>query len=162
MDLRFKQTGIKILQSKFGDLLIVDPRFKTETMITKSLIDLTKEDDQKLLIFARQILNFLSKHDTARWEKVEAKLFEIKKTDSDFFKNAFRYVNVKTLENLHKLEKDIYFWEQNQTNYTKLDAPNYRGNNKITEGVDGGIEHRDTGKEAIKGRHFNKSDGDFG
>lgn len=110
-NLKFKQTGIRILQSKDGDLLFADPRFKIDTMITSELLDRSKADEQKLLLFARQFINFLTKHDEARWNAVQSDLAEISGQDVEFASRGEHFVTVGGLESLRKLEKDIYFWK---------------------------------------------------
>lgn len=110
-NLKFKQTGIRILQSKDGDLLFADPRFKIDTMVTVELLDRTKDDEQKLLLVARQFINFLAKHDEARWNAVQKDLAEISGSDVEFASRCEHFVMVGGLESLRKLEKDIYFWK---------------------------------------------------
>lgn len=110
-NLKFKQTGIRVLQSKDGDLLFADPRFKIDTMVTVELLDKIKDDEKKLLLFARQFVSFLGKHNEARWNAVQKDLAEISGTDVEFASRCEHFVTIGGIESLRKLEKDIYFWK---------------------------------------------------
>lgn len=126
MDLKFKQSNIKILESVQGDLMILDPRFGIEMMVTAELLDHAKTDDAKKLHFGRQFVNFLNKQIDARWQLVICDLAKIYQHDEKFFADCQPFVLKRNFRSLRKLEKDIFFWftNNNQNNKFKINTSN--------------------------------------
>lgn len=112
MDLKFKQNGLRILDSKEGDLLIADPRLDIQLMITSEFLEELKTDPQKICWLGRKFWDFLQKHTVARWAQAQKDLIEIERADKAFVSRLQWRLKNKTIDDLRKIEKDIFFWKK--------------------------------------------------
>ncbi len=112
-DLKFKQTGLRVLDSREGDLLIADPRLNLQLMLTSEFLAVANEDEQKLQWLGRKFLDFMAKHTEARWKMAIKEIREIEAEDPQFVQHLLARVRSDkgTIEDLRKIEKDIFFWK---------------------------------------------------
>ena len=110
--MKFKKCGILLLESINGDVLLAAPDLKIDTMVTSELLDRAEVDDKKAIILARQFLNFIRKQRSDRWIQAKKDLIEIAEVDTGFVKRLKAHIEAETIEALRKIEKDIFFWKQ--------------------------------------------------
>lgn len=109
-DLKFKQNGLRVLDSRSGDLMIVDPRLNMTCMFTAEFLKQAEEDPQKMAWLGKKFFDFLAKHTEARWRIVKSELDTI--ADVKFKSRMMIHVQADTIEALRKIEKDIFFFKQ--------------------------------------------------
>lgn len=111
-DLKLKQNGLRFLDSRGGDVLLADPRLEMQLLLTSEFLERAKEDPQKMTLLGHKLLDFLERHTAARWERVEKELEDIKRTDAEFVSKYVQKLEARTIDDLRKCEKDIYFWNK--------------------------------------------------
>lgn len=109
-DLKLKQNGLRILDSRNGDLMIVNPALNISCLFTIEFINQAKEDPQKMSTLGKKFVEFVEAHTEARWRKVLTELSQI--TDNNFVSKMLPYVTLHTIDALRKIEKDIFFRKQ--------------------------------------------------
>lgn len=117
-DLKLKQNGLRILDSRNGDLMIVDPGRNMSCMFTIEYINQAIEDDQKMARLGKKFIDFVKAHTAARWKSVynEIALGLISAGDNmkefDFFHKLQKIALAGGIDSLRKVEKDLYFRKQ--------------------------------------------------
>lgn len=117
-DLKLKQNGLRFLDSRSGDILIADARLEMNLLFTSEFLDKAEDDPQKMMILGKKLLDFLERHTEARWNYVEKQLNDIKRTDPDFVSKYLSKIQHRTIDNLRKCEKDIYFYQKDHAQTT--------------------------------------------
>lgn len=123
-DLKLRQNGLRILDSRNGDLMIVNPALNISCLFTFEFIDQAKEDPQKMATLGKKFVEFVEAHTEARWRKAKKEIFGVKVdangfafllSDDDiaFGKKMQPYFDLHTIDALRKIEKDIFFRKQN-------------------------------------------------
>lgn len=104
---KFKNTGVRILESEDGDILICDTSIKSDTIILRESIRRAKTEPQLAEHIGRQLVNFVHAQRNARKKIAEKKLDLIERFDKRFTDNLRPYL---AEDNLRKVEKDIHFF----------------------------------------------------
>lgn len=117
-DLKLKQNGLRFLDSRSGDILIADPRLEMNLLFTSEFLEKAEGDPQKMMIMGRKLLDFLSRHTEARWKFVEKQLNELKRVDPEFVSKYLTKIQRRTIDDLRKCEKDIYFYQKDHAQTT--------------------------------------------
>ena len=114
-DLKFKQNGLRILDSRNGDLLISDPKLNVQILFTAEYLKLASEDPQKMSALGRRMVEFVAKHTERRWNIIEKKFKEIGMNprigNIEFIRKYEDKFKIKNMDNLRKLEKEIFYHE---------------------------------------------------
>ena len=110
MDLKFRKSGLRILDSRFGDLLLADSDLNVTCMFTSEFLKQAQNDTHKMAWLGKKLLIFLEKHTAARWRHVEKELEKI--TDTKFTDRMRQFMKKKTIDSLRKIEKEIYFYKK--------------------------------------------------
>lgn len=110
-DLKYQQNGLRILDSRGGDLMIVDPRLNATCVFTAEFLKQTEEDPQKMAWLGKKFFDFLKRHTALRWKEVKKQLTNI--DDQKFITRMNSLVAAGSIDALRKIEKDIYFWKKN-------------------------------------------------
>lgn len=115
-DLKLKQNGLRFLDSRSGDILLADSRLEMQLLLTSEFLTKAKEDPQKMTLLGHKLLDFLERHTIARWRYVEKTLEEIKRSNEDFVSKYVGQMERRTIDDLRKCEKDIYFYQKENAN----------------------------------------------
>lgn len=109
-DLKFKQNGLRVLDSRAGDLLIADPRLDVQIMFTAEYLKLATEDPQKMAALGRRLVEFITRHTERRWKRVEE---DLKAAPTIRERNKMK-LKTRTIDDLRKIEKEIYFYKNSK------------------------------------------------
>ncbi len=110
-NLKFKNVNVRMLESKEGDLLLVDLKTGVDTMLAQEFMDMAKDDDQKALMLGKRFLDFVEKHREARWREVKKELEALRKINNDFVTKLTRAYCDGTISDLRNIERAIYFFK---------------------------------------------------
>lgn len=115
---KFKNVGIRMLESEHGDILICDSNLNFDTIIVKEVIERAKRDDKMASMLGRQIVNFVVKQREARLKIAVARIDVIAKVNPEKARLLNQYVEEN---NLRKVEKDVYFFFKNNPDAKEIE-----------------------------------------
>ena len=108
-NLKLMQNGLRFLDSRGGDFLIVDPRLEMQLLFTSEFLQQAEEDPQKMMMLGKKLFDFLAKHTEARWRRVESDLIGL---PQEFVDKYLPRLKTRTIDDLRKCEKDLFFWHK--------------------------------------------------
>lgn len=113
MDLKFQKNGLRVLDSRGGDLLIADPKFNVQILFTAEFLKLAKSDPQKMAVLGKKLTDFIDRHTERRWKKVLEDLRRLSKIpeNNSFVFRMMKFTKEENIDNLRKLEKEIFYHE---------------------------------------------------
>ena len=110
--MKFKYAGIRCLESFGGDLLLTDTSLKHDLILSKDELKKASQDMNVSYRLASKLMKYFERHIDLRWQSVKVRLIKIGETDKAFVIRKRSLIKAGDISALKKLEKDIYFYEQ--------------------------------------------------
>jgi len=105
--IKYKNTGVRILESEDGDILLCDTSLKIDTVMLKEALLLGMNDKEISSNIGKMLIKFIEKQRNRRRKIAERKLDLLERFDKYFTDKLRIYL---TNDSLRKVEKDIHFY----------------------------------------------------
>lgn len=105
-DWKLKNNGLKFLDSKEGDLWLVDSRLKMNLVFRKEFLEKAKKNPVDMAKLGVKFLNFLEAHEKARFEAAKKSVEEL---EDEKIKKLLRGKLEEGIVGVRRVEKSLYF-----------------------------------------------------
>lgn len=108
--MKFKNAGVRCLESFDGDILLTDYSLKHDMIITREEFKKAERNINSAYKLICRLKKYFERHIDLRWTETKKQLIEIAKIDKSFVRRKKDLIRKGDIAALKKLEKDIYFY----------------------------------------------------